>query len=764
MTSDAEFTTGQESTADNNPEARTATGAFTPTQPRRRPPTDVHRDPRLSIADLFDETRARQLWDSLPEAHRQDRFGNTNMPTDYETVLQPRVLRPKEGVPERISRAVSFRGLPEPMVWELAWYVHQVASDGGVIWPGSLHNVATGLRRATTDGSAAARRARSITALSTREWEQEARLARMRLGGAAGAACETAIRQRLTAIQDRLVYGYHQGDWWRLNVWNPLLDSRIPRREHEPSGRCKANFSHLTTDWFREGVKWWLSVQLLNGTYVWTSVRSRIDHFKWFQWFIDETGCVGPHLVDDVRDLRPMMRKFAAGLRQHKVMVGPTKGKTLSPNGLRQPLITLELFYRFMVDNADEAATVLNEPRWLLLGSQHHVLFRAEDKPRLPYKRPIDRVLDDSVVNAIASGSEVLAKPKAEGGMGDLQAFHALMLQMRTGRRLNEILMMDYEPLSALLHLTPEAAAAAQAGDGFVARMDYQQTKVEAGQPASIPVDAEIVTIIRAQQAHARALLAARGAPEGTTPRYLFLRERANRLGQHPYAANTYHQRLADLTRRLRITDSAGHPVQISQTHAFRHTRATTLLNAGVPIHVVMRYFGHLSPAMTMHYAQTLTETAEREFLRFKKVTADGRTVETPTIDLYDLLHLDTRADRVLPNGWCALPPKQVCTKGNACLSCDKFVTDAHHTAELTRQLADTERLIEARQEQFTKRFGTPMPDDNIWLSGRRAETTALRKVLVALEDITVHADGTTRGLRGAGTPDRRPDLEGPAQ
>ncbi|MGW1620884.1 hypothetical protein, partial [Streptomyces sp. NPDC002172] len=28
----------------------------------------------------------------------------------------------------------------------------------------------------------------------------------------------------------------------------------------------------------------------------------------------------------------------------------------------------------------------------------------------------------------------------------------------------------------------------------------------------------------------------------------------------------------------------------------------------------------------TMHYAKTLAVTAEREFLRYKKVTADGRT------------------------------------------------------------------------------------------------------------------------------------------
>ncbi|MET8992311.1 tyrosine-type recombinase/integrase [Nonomuraea wenchangensis] len=40
------------------------------------------RDPRLSIADLFSEERARQLWESLPESHRRDHFDSANMPVD----------------------------------------------------------------------------------------------------------------------------------------------------------------------------------------------------------------------------------------------------------------------------------------------------------------------------------------------------------------------------------------------------------------------------------------------------------------------------------------------------------------------------------------------------------------------------------------------------------------------------------------------------------------------------------------------------------
>ena len=55
---------------------------------------------------------------------------------------------------------------------------------------------------------------------------------------------------------------------------------------------------------------------------------------------------------------------------------------------------------------------------------------------------------------------------------------------------------------------------------------------------------------------------------------------------------------------------------------------ATNLLNAGVPLHVVQRYLGHLTPTMTMTYAQTLQSTAEAEFLRYRKITADARDLE----------------------------------------------------------------------------------------------------------------------------------------
>jgi hypothetical protein len=88
----------------------------------------------------------------------------------------------------------------------------------------------------------------------------------------------------------------------------------------------------------------------------------------------------------------------------------------------------------------------------------------------------------------------------------------------------------------------------------------------------------------------------------------------------------------------------------------------------------------------------------------------------------------------VLPNGLCLLPPRQACDRGNACLTCDKFATDATYLAEHTQQLARLDELIEHRRAAFRARTGREMNDDNVWLAQRRQEQRALGKIIAALE------------------------------
>jgi hypothetical protein len=155
---------------------------------------------------------------------------------------------------------------------------------------------------------------------------------------------------------------------------------------------------------------------------------------------------------------------------------------------------------------------------------------------------------------------------------------------------------------------------------------------------------------------------------------------------------------------------------------------------------------------MTMHYAQTLAETHEAEFLRYRKLTADARELEIGTRDLYDMLQLDQRTDRILPNGWCLLPPRQTCDRGNACLTCDKFATDASFLPELRQQKDKTLHLIGQRQEAFRARTGTPISEDNIWLQGRRREAASLEAIITTLQ-LQPDAESTPERPAGPGAP-----------
>jgi hypothetical protein len=135
-----------------------------------------------------------------------------------------------------------------------------------------------------------------------------------------------------------------------------------------------------------------------------------------------------------------------------------------------------------------------------------------------------------------------------------------------------------------------------------------------------------------------------------------------------------------------------------------------------------------------MRYAATLATTAEREFLAMVKIGRDGRQAGMDRRDMLDLLQLDRRTDRILPNGYCLLPPVRSCDKGNACHGCDHFATDRSHLPEIRRQLAATEQLIRQRQEQHAARYGEPMSDSNIWLEQRHAEIRSMRLEIIALE------------------------------
>ena len=91
------------------------------------------------------------------------------------------------------------------------------------------------------------------------------------------------------------------------------------------------------------------------------------------------------------------------------------------------------------------------------------------------------------------------------------------------------------------------------------------------------------MNIIKEQQQWLRERLAGAGAASPPVPRYLFIAWQSNRLGAQPYSANTLRTLLRGLASELQIRDSHGRLVDFQRTPRMRHTRATELLNGGVP-------------------------------------------------------------------------------------------------------------------------------------------------------------------------------------
>src|SRR6266536_106190 len=651
--------------------------------------------------------------------------------------------------------------LPEPMRRELAWCVFRIIEPGGTVPSPGLSMLVRRLGEVIADRPGQA--PISLLGMGGRDWCQQIQHAvHRRTGRLPAPATMRNIRALLARVMRLLVTAMDTGPWWQLDHWNPVEDTRIPLRQHEPMGRFTVRFDRIGTPWLRGGLQWHCKVSLDTGTLRWSTVHRRVVAVSELGVFLRDRGVDEPRLAAGAGQVRALMLDFLGQLRTREAVRGSRAGQRLSAASVQRLAADVEQFCLFMADHKEAAAGALGEPGWLRLGPGHAGFYRRGERPG---KQPPElgrQIIDDAAMTQIMAGVGLLGAPVSQGGLGDEQAMRITMLVALLGRRVSEICPLDRDPLPLLPAASRPGPPAGTDSQAPAARLRYQQTKID-GAPDTVLVHAEVVAIIREQQEWADRFFAGRGTP-GKTPKYLFLAALMNRNGDRPYSGGRLRDLLSQLARRLDVRDATGALVDFNRTHRFRHTVATSLLNTGVPIHVVQRYLGQLSSAMTMHYAQTLQSTAQAEFLRYRKLTADARELGADPTDLYDLLQLGQRTDRMLPNGYCLLPRRQVCGKGNACLTCDKFATGATLPPELTDQLNRTGQLVETRQAAFLARTGTPMGEDNVWLAGRRTEQNALRAIITELET-NPHQPGRRRSAALGQPPaptDHRREAEGP--
>jgi integrase len=125
----------------------------------------------------------------------------------------------------------------------------------------------------------------------------------------------------------------------------------------------------------------------------------------------------------------------------------------------------------------------------------------------------------------------------------------------------------------------------------------------KSGKPRVVDIDAATVTVLRAHR-KARGAMALQLARDGSL---VF----ADHEGRHLQPEH-FSRSFADALRRCAKQLAAAAPPAI-RLHDLRHTHATILLTAGVPVHVVSQRLGHASPVITLQVYAHVVPGSQRD-------------------------------------------------------------------------------------------------------------------------------------------------------
>jgi integrase len=164
--------------------------------------------------------------------------------------------------------------------------------------------------------------------------------------------------------------------------------------------------------------------------------------------------------------------------------------------------------------------------------------------------------------------------------------------------------------------------------------------------------------------------------------------------------SQTFNNYLNWLAIKFEICDSSKN-IWHFQSHQFRHSVATKMINNNVPHHIIQRYLGHTSPTMTSIYAHLMDSTLKKEINNYhdKVVNVTGEIIKSEFTELDNNTELQWMRKKVLgevlSNGYCALPTNLNCSKGNACLQCGDFRTTREFLDQHKQHLLRTQSALE---------------------------------------------------------------------
>lgn len=188
---------------------------------------------------------------------------------------------------------------------------------------------------------------------------------------------------------------------------------------------------------------------------------------------------------------------------------------------------------------------------------------------------------------------------------------------------------------------------------------------------------------------------------------YIFSHFYKNKFSR--YVLRNIDYQIKKLIEEYGLVDENGNILKFT-SHILRHTVASNLVENGVNQVFVQRFLGHKTPMMTNFYAQ-ISEKKMRLELKFDQIADKHDTYNDIYGNVYNEItyDIDNNLDQdwlrknitahILPNGICALPIRQTCHHGNACLTCVSFRTGKQFKDKLLDQKNRLIKIIEIAGE-----------------------------------------------------------------
>jgi integrase len=516
--------------------------------------------------------------------------------------------------------------------------------------------------------------------------EHNRRLSRLQLCQKAGyksdASWYTAVQDEL--FRDRLealgVVVYHERhepevrgkvplaenpetEWAKDLVDVRRLVSEYPK--HGAASHLKLNFSFLSNPALKALVKRYFRARL--GFWQPSSLKQYLKWLHPFFWNLEQTY--------------PGLASFAPLTR---AMIEPvlTAPFWIDERGRRHPISVF--MRRHMLIAMESMFVYMQRHEWD--EAPRHSLIYDEDRPPQVKRRP---------------------RPIPELVLDQLQA-HITLLRPYARNLMTIVSVTGLRAIDAL-HLTEGCLEFDASGDP---RLHWYNHKLRRdGRP--LPVTTAVAEAIQQQQ------ILIKDIPDLFEKKYLFRTERGI------YKFRQFCEHLNEVAEKVPILGPDGQRYRF-KPHAFRHTVGTQMINNGMGIADVMAYLDHMSPEMTLRYAEIDDDNLKR---KFKALVLSGQATGGVALNVLkehlekgDESELDWVVSNLrrlsLPWGYCLHHAKaNKCPYGqNACFTkdngpCQKLVTTPEHAPVIIATMEDLKKSKQIADEKGWEMYANDLAE-----------------------------------------------------